>query len=76
MIGRLVNNSISPRVGSFNLVVSSLYGCSILIFVMLKIETFAGLAVFAVLYGFTSGACKSSEILSQDLLINVGKMLL
>ncbi|KAJ7631896.1 major facilitator superfamily domain-containing protein [Mycena polygramma] len=59
VIGRLVNNSISPRVGSFNLVVSSLYGCAILIFVMIKIKTFAGLAVFAVLYGFTSGAYAS-----------------
>ncbi|KAJ6469076.1 major facilitator superfamily domain-containing protein [Mycena vitilis] len=59
VIGRLVNNSISPRVGSFNLVVSSLYACAILIFVMIKIKTFAGLAVFAVLYGFTSGAYAS-----------------
>ncbi|KAJ7484098.1 major facilitator superfamily domain-containing protein [Mycena galericulata] len=59
IIGRLVNNSISPRIGSFNLVVSSLYACAILIFVMLKINTFPGLAVFAVLYGFTSGAYAS-----------------
>ncbi|KAJ7747622.1 major facilitator superfamily domain-containing protein [Mycena maculata] len=59
IIGRLVNNSISPRVGSFNLVVSSLYACAMLIFVMLKIKTFAGLAVFAVLYGFASGAYAS-----------------
>ncbi|KAJ7146008.1 major facilitator superfamily domain-containing protein [Mycena epipterygia] len=59
VIGRLVNNSISPRIGSFNLVTSSLYACSVLIFVMLKIKTFAGLAVFAFLYGFTSGAYAS-----------------
>ncbi|KAJ7468491.1 major facilitator superfamily domain-containing protein [Mycena latifolia] len=59
IIGRLVNNSISPRIGSFNLVVSSLYACSVLIFVMLKIKSFAGLAVFAVMYGFTSGAYAS-----------------
>ncbi|KAJ7115568.1 major facilitator superfamily domain-containing protein [Mycena crocata] len=63
VIGCLVNNSISPSIGSFNLilnmVVSSLYACSILIFVMVKIKSFAGLAVFAVLYGFTSGAYAS-----------------
>ncbi|KAJ7452187.1 major facilitator superfamily domain-containing protein [Mycena galericulata] len=59
VIGRLVNNSISPRIGSFNLVVSSLYACAILIFAMLQIKTFAGLAVFAVLYGYTSGCYAS-----------------
>ncbi|KAJ7452197.1 major facilitator superfamily domain-containing protein [Mycena galericulata] len=42
-----------------SIIVSSLYACAILIFVMLKINTFAGLAVFAVLYGFTSGAYAS-----------------
>ncbi|KAJ7146000.1 hypothetical protein C8R44DRAFT_863820 [Mycena epipterygia] len=58
-VGRLVNNSISPRIGSFNLVVSSLYACAVLIFAMLAIKTFAGLAVFVFLYGFTSGAYAS-----------------
>ncbi|KAJ7235838.1 major facilitator superfamily domain-containing protein [Mycena rebaudengoi] len=58
-IGRLVNNSLSPRIGAFNLVVSSLYACSILLFTMLKITTFPALVVFAFLYGFTSGAYAS-----------------
>ncbi|KAK6971618.1 riboflavin transporter MCH5 [Favolaschia claudopus] len=59
IFGRLVNNSLAPRIGSFNLVFASLYACALLIFVMLEIKTFAGLAVFAVLYGFTSGAYAS-----------------
>ncbi|KAJ7075643.1 major facilitator superfamily domain-containing protein [Mycena belliarum] len=59
IFGRLINNAISPRVGSFNLVAGSLYACAILIAVMVKIKTFAGLAVFAFLYGFTSGAYAS-----------------
>ncbi|KAK7012405.1 major facilitator superfamily domain-containing protein [Favolaschia claudopus] len=56
IFGRLVNNSLAPHIGSFNLVFGSLYGCAGLIFVMQKIKTFAGLASFAVLYGFTSDA--------------------
>ncbi|KAK7012393.1 riboflavin transporter MCH5, partial [Favolaschia claudopus] len=56
IFGRLVNNSLAPYIGSFILVFGSLYGCAGLIFVMQKIKTFAGLASFAVLYGFTSDA--------------------
>ncbi|KAK6984272.1 major facilitator superfamily domain-containing protein, partial [Favolaschia claudopus] len=54
IFGRLVNNSLAPHIGAFNLVFGSLYACAGLIFVMQRIKTFADLACFAVLYGFTS----------------------
>ncbi|KAK6980546.1 hypothetical protein R3P38DRAFT_3235411 [Favolaschia claudopus] len=57
IFGRLVNNSLAPHMGAFNLVFGSLYACAGLIFVMQRIKTFADLACFAVLYGFMSGPC-------------------
>ncbi|KAJ6524490.1 hypothetical protein B0H19DRAFT_1085225 [Mycena capillaripes] len=56
IVGRLVNMTLSLRVGPFNLVIASLYACSIFTFAMLGMKHFAALVVFAFLYGFTSGA--------------------
>ncbi|KAF7326931.1 MFS general substrate transporter [Mycena venus] len=55
-VGRFVNMFLSSHVGPFNLVISSLYACFVLIFAMLGIKGFPGLVVFAFLYGFMPGA--------------------
>ena len=57
--GRILPAALTPKLGVFNVVVSSMTACSILIFAMLRIESTSGVAIFAALYGFFSGTSKS-----------------
>jgi len=57
-IGRVVPNMLIYRFGAFNVMVPCVYMTSILIFCSLAINNIAGTMVFAILYGFFSGACE------------------
>ncbi|KAJ7496787.1 MFS general substrate transporter [Mycena latifolia] len=54
--GRLLPNILADRIGPYNVFIPCTAACSVLIFSMLAIQTPAGIIVFAVLFGFFSGA--------------------
>jgi len=54
-VGRLAAGGFSVALGQFNVVVICCTACSILIFCWLRIESNAGLIIFAILYGVFSG---------------------
>jgi MFS family permease len=53
--GRMLGGTFAQRLGQFNVVAFSCYASAILLFCWLKITTAAGLIVFSVLFGATSG---------------------
>ncbi|KAI0309091.1 MFS general substrate transporter [Amylostereum chailletii] len=55
-IGRLAGGAVVNRCGVFNVMSSCSFACSILVFAMLGLENVAGITVWAVVYGFFSGA--------------------
>ncbi|VDC06026.1 unnamed protein product [Peniophora sp. CBMAI 1063] len=57
--GRIIPNALAPQLGVFNLLISSIAVCGILIFAMFGINSTAGVVIFAILYGFFSGAMLS-----------------
>lgn len=54
-VGRVLSGSVARFVGQFNLVTLGCYCSAILLFCWLAIESTAGLLVFSVLYGGSSG---------------------
>ena len=56
--GRVALNTLTPRFGVFNLVIASGAAYAVVIFGLFGISTTAGVIVFAILYGFCSGACE------------------
>lgn len=57
-VGRVIPNLLVGRFGAFNVIVPSVYLASILIFCTLAIVNVEGTIIFAILYGFFSGACE------------------
>ncbi|KAK0708324.1 major facilitator superfamily domain-containing protein [Lasiosphaeris hirsuta] len=53
--GRMVVGTFAQRLGQFNIVTFSCFGCAILLFSWLKIDTPAGLIVLVALFGASSG---------------------
>jgi len=58
VLGRVIPNLLVYRLGAFNVTIPCVFGTSLLIFCTLVIKDVAGTMIFAILYGFFSGACK------------------
>ncbi|PPQ87533.1 hypothetical protein CVT25_008535 [Psilocybe cyanescens] len=56
VLGRIFSNALVYRMGAFNVVVANVFMASVLVFCTLGIKTAAGTIIFAILYGFFSGA--------------------
>jgi len=56
IFGRTLPNFLADKFGTYNMLLPSLYISSVLVFSMFGIRDFAGLTVFAILYGFWSGS--------------------
>ncbi|EKM75901.1 hypothetical protein AGABI1DRAFT_131804 [Agaricus bisporus var. burnettii JB137-S8] len=54
--GRIIPNILAGKFGVYNTLLPSLYISSALVFAIFGIKNFAGLTIFAILYGFWSGA--------------------
>ncbi|KAB5585659.1 major facilitator superfamily domain-containing protein [Coniochaeta sp. 2T2.1] len=54
-VGRMLGGTFAHRLGQFNVVTFSCYASAILLFCWLRITSSAGLIVFSVLFGATSG---------------------
>ncbi|TFK28333.1 MFS general substrate transporter [Coprinopsis marcescibilis] len=57
--GRVIPNLFVYRFGAFNIVIPCVFVAAILVFCTLKVDNAAGTMVFAILYGFFSGAYAS-----------------
>lgn len=57
-VGRVIPNLLVGRFGAFNVIVPCVYLASILIFCTLAVVNIEGTMIFAILYGFFSGACE------------------
>ncbi|KAH8809277.1 MFS transporter, MCP family, solute carrier family 16, member 10, partial [Xylogone sp. PMI_703] len=55
LVGRLISGVIAPKIGRFNILTVSSAASGILILCWLRIHSEAGIIVFAILSGFTSG---------------------
>ncbi|ETW81163.1 MFS monocarboxylate transporter [Heterobasidion irregulare TC 32-1] len=55
-VGRIVGGALVNRLGAFNVIVACTFASSVLLFSLLGVSTIAGITVFSLLYGFTSGA--------------------
>ncbi|KAF5325482.1 hypothetical protein D9619_009912 [Psilocybe cf. subviscida] len=58
-VGRVIPNLLVGRFGAFNVIVPCVYLASILIFCTLAVVNIEGTMIFAILYGFFSGAYAS-----------------
>ncbi|KAF9447281.1 MFS general substrate transporter [Macrolepiota fuliginosa MF-IS2] len=56
VFGRLLPNFLADKFGTYNMLLPSLYISSGLVFALFGINDFAGLTIFAILYGFWSGS--------------------
>ncbi|KXN81984.1 Riboflavin transporter MCH5 [Leucoagaricus sp. SymC.cos] len=56
VFGRVLPNFLADKFGTYNMLLPSLYISSALVFAMFGIHNAAGLTIFALLYGFWSGA--------------------
>ncbi|KAJ3516184.1 hypothetical protein NLJ89_g1278 [Agrocybe chaxingu] len=57
--GRILPNMLADYLGPFNTITPVLLACGVLIYGLIGINTVAGIVVFAILYGFMSGAALS-----------------
>ena len=62
VFGRVVPNYFADKYGPFNTVLPVTFACAVLLFALFGITTLAGTVVFAILFGFFSGACQSPSI--------------
>lgn len=62
VFGRLLPNFFADKIGTFNMLVPCIFISSALVFAMLGLKDFAGVTVFAILYGFWSGSCMVSFV--------------
>ncbi|KAG5635160.1 hypothetical protein H0H81_012186 [Sphagnurus paluster] len=58
-VGRVIPNIFARPLGVFNLMIFCMASVGVLVFCMLPVKDVPGTVVFAVLYGFFSGACGS-----------------
>jgi len=59
VFGRLIPGLLADKIGSLNVIIPCTLMTAVLGFAWIGIDSFAGLVVFALLYGFSSGACVS-----------------
>jgi len=57
--GRTIPNFLADRMGVFNVLIFMTFGTGVLVFALFGVTTVAGVVVFAILYGFFSGAVLS-----------------
>ena len=57
--GRMIPQLSIPFIGLFNLQLLCLISVTVLLFAFVAVKTIAGTVIFAILYGFFSGASKS-----------------
>lgn len=56
IFGRVLPNFVADKIGPYNMIIPFSFATGIMIFGWLGVTTPAGLVVFAILYGFFSGA--------------------
>jgi MFS family permease len=56
IFGRILPNFVADKIGPYNMILPFSFATAVLIFAWLGVSTSAGLIVFALLYGFFSGA--------------------
>ncbi|RDB20144.1 Riboflavin transporter MCH5 [Hypsizygus marmoreus] len=56
LFGRILPNVFADKIGSFNCLAPSVFACSVLLFAFFGIKSVEAVVVFAILYGFFSGA--------------------
>ena len=54
--GRIIPNMLADRFGVYNLAIPCILSSAVLVFSMTAVRTVAGMVIFAILYGFMSGA--------------------
>jgi len=57
--GRVIPNLLADRFGPFNVIIPFVAASAVLVFALFGIKTVADVVVFAILYGFVSGAILS-----------------
>lgn len=68
-MGRIAPGLVSKRIGVINVMLICVSAVMALLFGLLGVKSLASVAVFAVLYGFFTGACKC--FLSSELHVRV-----
>jgi len=58
LAGRIIPNMLADRIGVYNVGIPCMLSSAVLIFAMTAVKNVAGMIVFAILYGFVSGAGK------------------
>ena len=56
IFGRVLPNFLADKIGSYNIIIPMSFGTGVLLFAWLGVHSAAGMIVFAILYGFCSGA--------------------
>ena len=64
ILGRTIPNFLADIIGPFNNFVPACLGPGIMLFALLGIRSTAGIVVFAIIYGFFTGACAYAWIRS------------
>jgi len=59
VVGRLLPALFIQSIGVVNMVIGSAFGCSIMIFAFLGLNSAASVVLIAVFYGLMAGVCKS-----------------
>ena len=63
ILGRTIPNFLADIIGPFNNFVPACLGPGIMLFALLGIRSTAGIVVFAIIYGFFTGACACACLL-------------
>ena len=67
VIGRILGTVFVPQLGVFNVAITCVSICAILIFCTIVVKTVATTFMFAVLYGIFCGACEDHWIFAETL---------
>jgi MFS family permease len=67
LLGRIIPGHLADSYGHFNLCLAGLFASAIIAFCWTAVSTCAGLIVWSLAYGFTSGVCPSDRPSSMDL---------
>jgi len=63
ILGRTIPNLLADEFGPINVILCTSFATGVMVFALLGIKSVAGVAVFAVLYGFFSGGGLSFGVL-------------
>ena len=68
-MGRIIPGFFARQLGVTNMIIASGAICSILVFSMLGVKDVPGVAAFAALYGFFSGACECNGLCQKEIVV-------